>query len=267
MLRSLKDLERYEVSATDGVLGRVVDFLLDDAHWTVRYLVLDTDGFFAGRQVLISPISFREIDWSDRRFHVALTKDKVRNSPGIDLAKPVSRQHELRYNDYYGYPYYWGYSGLWGPGTFPGALAAGRASDRRSTVAVSSVGDTHLRSANEVCGYHVEGTDGGIGHVCDFIVDDTTWRLPYLVIDTSNWWVGQKVLVAPQWTTRVSWADRKVHLDMSRDLIKRSPRWVPGAPVNREYEERLYDFYGRPVYWAGSPRRLTPEPSSSPRHP
>ncbi len=157
MLRSLKDLEGYTVSATDGDIGRVVDFLLDDERWIVRYLVVETGGFFDGRRVLISPISFRKAEWSTRRFHLALTRDKVKNSPSVDVDKPVSRQHELDYFGYYGYPRYWGYSGLWGMGAYPGLLAAGRSERERLPSIPRLSGDVHLRSAKEVRGYHDPG--------------------------------------------------------------------------------------------------------------
>jgi hypothetical protein len=98
-------------------------------------------------------------------------------------------------------------------------------------------------------GYHIEGTDAAIGHVDDFIIDDETWAVRYLVIDTRNWWLDKKVLVAPHWTSRISWAEKKVFVDLSRQAIKNSPEWNPTAPINREYEARLYDYYGRPVYW------------------
>jgi hypothetical protein len=109
--------------------------------------------------------------------------------------------------------------------------------------------DPHLRSAKEVAGYHVHCTDGELGHVADFIIDDETWTLRYLVIDTSNWWFGKKVLVSPRWVQEVSWAKSMVYVDLPRDTIKNSPEWNPATPVNREYEERLYDYYGRPTYW------------------
>ncbi len=249
MLRSLKDLERYDVSATDGGIGSVVDFLLDDEQWIVRYLVVETHGFYDGARALITPISFREADWSTRRFHLALTKEKIRNAPDIDTNKPVSRQHERDYYRYYGYPRYWAYSGAWGIGMYPGVLAAGSWDDVPADHHEETAGDVHLRSANEVRRYDIEGKDGGIGHVADFILDDRTWHVRYLVIDTSNWWFGKKVLVAPQWANRISSDEHKVHVDMSRQAIKSSPEWRPEAPINREYEARLYDYYGRPVYW------------------
>ena len=231
MLRSLKDLEHYKVSATDGDVGGVANFLLDDERWTIRYLVVKTGSFLNERRVLISPISFREIDWAAGRFHIALTIDKVKNSPDVDVDRPVSRRHERDYYGYYGWPYYWG------------AWINPTAADYEAP------GDGHLRSAQAIRGYHIQGSDDSIGHVDDFIVDDETWRIHYLVVDTGNWWLGKKVLVAPQWAKSVSWEERNVHVSLSRQAIKNCPEWDPYAAVNRQYEIRLYDYYGRPAYW------------------
>jgi hypothetical protein len=248
MLRSLKDLERYTVRASDGDVGSVVNFLLDDERWTVRYLVVETTGFFDGRRVLISPISFRGADWSTKRFHLALTMDKVKKSPGVDVDQSVSRQHEMDYHRYYGYSPYWGYPGIWGMGPYPGALALARSNESYDSHP-DKAADCHLHSAMEVRGYNIQGSDLEIGHVEDFIVDDSTWAVRYIVVDTRNWWFGKKVLVPPQWANRISWEDRKVYVDLSRKAIKDCPEWNPDAGINREYEVRLYDYYGRPMYW------------------
>jgi sporulation protein YlmC with PRC-barrel domain len=240
------------MNATDGDIGKVADFLLDDERWTIRYMVAGTGGLLDGRWVLISPISFIKAEWSTGRFHLALTKNKINDSPNIDLDRPVSRQHEREYYRYYGYPYYWGYGGLWGLAAYPGVLAAGKWFETASEHSKAPADSFHLRSAQEVRGYHIQGNDGAIvGHVEDFIVDDETWEVRYLVIDTSNWWFGKKVLVSPQWASRISWEERKVYVDMPRQAVKDSPQWDPTAAVNREYETRLYDYYGRPAYWDG----------------
>jgi len=259
MLRSLNDLERYKVSATDGDIGSVVNFLLDDQRWVVRYLVVETGGLLGGHRVLISPISFRRAEWSTRSFHVALTMEKVKNSPSVDVDKPVSRQHEQDYYRYYGYPYYWGYTGIWGMGAFPGLLGAGRWNEAPVERARAGSGDVHLRSAREVRGYQVQGSDDAIGQVDDFVIDDDTWEVRYLVIDTSPWWFGKKVLIAPHWATHISWSESKVHIDLSKQQIKNSPEWDANAAVNREYETRLYDYYGRPAYWADAARLEEPQ--------
>ena len=190
MLRSLKDLERYAVTATDGNVGTVVNFLFDDERWAIRHLVVDTGDFLDGRRpVLISPISFGRVDWSTQHFHLALTKDKIRRSPDVDVDKPVTRQHESDYYGYYAYPYYWGYPGAWGMGAYPGLMAAGYIGNAALTHASSSPSDdVHLRSARDVRGYHIHGKDETIGHIDDFIVDDESWEIRYLVIGTANWW-------------------------------------------------------------------------------
>ena len=258
MLRSLKDLERYKASATDGDIGRVVSFLLDDERWIVRYLVIEPGSFLDGRQVLISPASFRKAEWPNRHFHLALTMEKVRNSPSIDVDKPVSRQHEGDFSRYYGFPYYWRAPGLWGWGSYPDGLAA--AGSGETTTGHSELsGDVHLRSERDLRRYQIQGTDGAIGHVDDFLVDDETWEVRFLVIDTSHWWFGKRVLIAPHWASRINWDERKVYVDMSRQDIKNSPEWNANAAVNREYETCLYDYYGRPAYWADAARPGAPQ--------
>jgi hypothetical protein len=252
MLRSLQDLEGYKVTASDGDIGVVQNFLLEDEHWMIRYLVARTDGFFDGRNVLISPVAFGQADWATRRLHVALTRDKVKQSPSVDTNLPVSRQQERDYYRHYGSPAYWGYGGLWGVGAFPASLAAQTLNEKAEAKRSDKTDDVHLRSVAEIRGYHIQGRDEAIGHLDDLIIDDETWQVRYLVIDTKNWWFGKKVLVAPHWASSVSWNERKIHVDMTRDAIKNSPEWTPDAAVNRAYETRLYDYYGRPVYWGDS---------------
>jgi uncharacterized protein YrrD len=253
MLRSLKDLIHFTLKASDGDVGEVADFYFDDERWVIRYLVADTEGFWkAPNQVLISPISFRQADWPTRAFHLALTVDKVRDSPGIDRHKPVSRQFEKDYSRYYGLPYYWGSTGIWGASNQPMELASTWWSEVPDE---PHRGDPHLRSSRELNGYHILAMDETIGHVDDLIIDDETWSIRYLVVDTSNWWIGKKVLLAPLWVDQISWADNKVMVGLPREAIKNSPPWEPAEPVKREYETRLYDYYGRPAYWVDDDKK------------
>jgi hypothetical protein len=107
-------------------------------------------------------------------------------------------------------------------------------------------GDRHLQSARDVMGYRIAATDGEIGHVDDFIVDDETWALRYMVVDTRNWLPGRKVLVATEWIREVRWTDASAVVDLTREAVRSSPEFDPAAPINREVEVQLYDYYGRP---------------------
>ncbi|MGC9364361.1 MAG: PRC-barrel domain-containing protein [Fidelibacterota bacterium] len=247
MLRSINEIVGYSLDAEDGNIGKCWDFLFDDKFWTVRYMVADTGKWLPGRKVIISPISLGEPDWSAQAFPVRLTKKQIENTPGLDEAEPVSRQHEIRFFKYYGWPYYWGGAHVWGAVAFPGLLYDRKPVDSDSVDKES--GDEHLRSAREVTGYYIQARDGEVGHVEDFILDDDAWIIRYLVVDTRNWLPGKKVLLAPDWIESIDWSCQKVVVDLTQEEIKASPEYDPKVPVNREYEERLYDFYGRPMYW------------------
>jgi hypothetical protein len=249
MLRRVKDLRGFGIRARDSEIGQVDQFYFDDENWTIRYLVANTGSWLVGRQVLISPIAVGETDWESKQLEVELTKQQVENSPHIDAYKPISRQREAEYYGYYGYPYYWGGPFLWGPAVHPRQVARSRA-DRSQSATPTADGDSHLRSTKEVTGYRIEATDGEIGHVEDFIVDDENWAIRYMLVDTRNWWPGKKVLVSPRWIKRVSWTDSRVYVDLSREAIKSSPEYDESPLINRQYESSLYSHYGRPPYWS-----------------
>jgi hypothetical protein len=107
--------------------------------------------------------------------------------------------------------------------------------------------DVHLRSASAVRGYHVQGSDAGVGHIDDFLVDDVSWALRYLVLDTSNWWFGKKLLIDPKWVHAFSWEERSLSLDLTRAQIQKSPPWQHRLPLDRAYELQLYEAFGRPA--------------------
>ena len=247
MLRSTNALLGFTIGATDGDIGHVEAFYFDDTSFTVRHLVVDTGGWLPARKVLISPRALPAIDWDGKRINATLTKSQVEQSPNIDTDQPVSRQQEINFHRYYGYPDYWDGPYLWGLGPYPVVSAEGepREFERRWEWEPKKPGDLHLRSSAVVIGYHVEATDGEIGHVDDFLVEDSSWAIRYIVVDTRNWWSGKTVLVSPEWVDRIAWSDSKVHVGVTRQQIRESPAYDPLDPVARDYEARLHDHYGR----------------------
>lgn len=236
------------MKATDGEIGRSKDFLFDEDHWTVRYMVADTGKWLPGRKVLISPMSLGEPDWASKALPVALTKKEVEEAPSLEDTAHVSRKFESKWLSYYRYPFYWVGDGIWGAGVNPRELAS-KAEQAAGPAEDEGAEDTVLRSADEVMGYHIEAKDGEIGHVEDFVLDDETWMARYVVVNTRNWLPGKRVIVAPSWIEKVDWASEKAFVDLTRQEVKDSPEYDPSAPINREYEVTLYDYYGRPKYW------------------
>jgi hypothetical protein len=79
-----------------------------------------------------------------------------------------------------------------------------------------------LHKTSKVKGFHLHASDGEIGHVDDFLVD-ATWRVAYLVVDTSKWIGGKSVLISPSAILNVDSAGKEIRVSLTRDQITRSP--------------------------------------------
>jgi uncharacterized protein YrrD len=282
MLRSMHELEGCAIVATDGAVGHVTDCYFDDQRWVLRYLVVETGSWLASRKVLISPFAIGRPDWSGRVLPVSITKQQVRNSPDIDTDQPVSRQHELQYLRHFGYPYYWLGTGLWGSAAYPGAMLTGvgyTGSGAQYLVgqavpaAVESdasqfpEGDAHLRSGTVLLRYHIEASDGGLGQVKGLLFDEDSWAIRYLIVETSSWWHGHQVLLAPEWIRELSWPDATISVSVSRQAVKNAPVYDASAPLNRAQETSLFEHHGRAAYWAEEVKLENPQfqaPRSAP---
>jgi len=249
MLINAKTLRGYKLNGLDGEVGKVKEFYFDDRHWAIRYLVADTGNWLTGRQVLISPYALVAVNKDAEHIDIDLTKKQIEDSPSLDSDKPVSKQFEEAYFGYYGYPMYWGGPAMWG--YYPRVVRERekwRASNKEE-----KKWDPNLRSTNDVSNHHIQATDGEIGHVEDFIIDDETWAIRYLIIDTKNWWPGKKVLISPHWIERVSWSESKVFVNLTREKIKQSPEYSEESLLTRDYETKLHQHYNRRGYWFDEP--------------
>ena len=260
MLRNTIELLGYAIRATDGLIGNLKDFYFDDEKWVVRYLIVDTGTWLSSREVLVSPMAIGKPNWTDEVLPASMTKEQIKNSPNIDTNKPVSRQHEIEYSSYYTYPYYWGGAGLWGGEMGPNMIMPGyegRQTAPNPVLTTSATAqaqarsddDPHLRSCKAVMGYHIHATDGDIGHVQSLLIDEETWAIRYLVVDTSNWWLGHKVLIVPQWVQDISWADAKISVNLSRQSIQDAPAYDSATLFGRKNEDEYFKHYGRANYW------------------
>lgn len=256
MLNSVKTLKEYRLTSLDGEIGSTEDFYFDDQYWAVRYLIVNSGTWLSGRHVLISPYALVSVDPAANHIDIGLTKKQIEDSPALDSEKPVSQQFERDYYDYYGWPLYYNGSYMWG--TYPQIVR-----DRenwKESVPSEKLWDPHLRSIKEVSGYHIHAKDGDIGHIVDFVLDDETWAIRYLVIDTRNWWSGKKVLISPQWIESIIWSESKVYLSLSREIIRQSPEYSEENLLTRDYETELYRHYERRGYWAKEPDQKVVNP-------
>jgi hypothetical protein len=226
MLRSVKQLYGDKLEASDGEIGHVKDLYFDDQNWAVRYVVADTGSWLPGRQVLLAPHAFGGLDQAGKLLQVNLTRKQIEDSPSIELHKPVSRQYEEEYYRYYGWPCYWQGDGLWGMSGFPilelpvkplpsGPVAASGPQPERA--------DAHLRSTQAVDGFHLQASDGIIGHVCDFMMEAENWAIRHLVIKTGHRFSGKEVQIPTRAVDRISYPDSTVFVNLTKESVQQGP--------------------------------------------
>jgi hypothetical protein len=250
----------FSIEASDGKIGKVCDFLFDDTTWKLRWLVVDTGTWLKDRKVLLHPSGIEKADIPAGALLVNLTREQVEKSPSIASDEPVSEQMEYSLYGYYGVDPLWG-GGYYGSNAIAKPLAAPQFDQSDVSAALRGShgpGDRHLRSLVEVTGYHIHATDGEMGHIESFLIDDASWDIRYLVADTRNWWFGRHVLLSPAAVRDIAWDLHRVDLNLTCYKIKGSPPWDAAGLLDRAYEQVLQAYYEWPAKFL--PARHSVEP-------
>ncbi len=217
MLRNINDIYGIQLAATDGTIGHVKDFYFDDQSWTLRYLIVDTGSWLTGQQVLLSPHAFDGFGPDGAALKVNLTREQIENSPTIESHRPVTRQHERDYYQYYSWPAYWETSGMWGIGPMPVLTPP-----VEIKAEVDPLDDIHLRSTRAVTGYDIRASDGTLGTVSGFMVDHMSWAIADLVVETGHWYSGKEILISPASVLGISYGDSEVAVKLTRADLERT---------------------------------------------
>lgn len=200
MLIAAKHIYGTPLEAIDGTVGTLYDILFDDQSWRLRHLVITTDRWFFGEQVLLDLAALDRADWSEPRVWLRLTKQQVRESPTIPSDRSLTQRPTIE-------------------------LAQTLVAEAYSTNIVDAEADAgsepHLCSTKMLTGMHIQCADSHqLGHIEDFLVDDQTWSVRDMVIDTRNWLPGKRVLIEPALVKSINWEDREVQLSLPRDQIE-----------------------------------------------
>jgi hypothetical protein len=250
MLQQGSAFNGFTIEASNGRIGTVTDFLFDDATWKLRWLVVETGDWLKNRQVLVHPTSIEKADIAGRALLVKLTRRQVEDSPGIATDEPVSKQMEEKLYSYYGVDPLW--AGAYYPSNAISAPMSAPLFRSANTAALKASmdgdGDAHLRSLKAVTSYNISATDGKIGHVENFLFDDATWDIRYVVADTRNWWFGHHVLLSPASVIEIIWERHEVRLNLTCYKIKGSPPWEATGLLDRAYEQLLHSYYELPAH-------------------
>ena len=210
---------------------------------------------------MISPYAFGAVNKEEQYIAINLTKKQIEESP------PLDRTCRSRGNSRSLLRVLW-MAGVLERPVHVGTVSLHCARPRKvggNEPRRESVGSLFAQHS-DVSGHAVQASDGEIGHVEDFIIDDETWAIRYLVIDTRNWWPGKKVLISPQWIERVSWSESIVFVNLPREAIKRSPEYTEASLPTRDYETGLHQHYNRQGYWVDEQAGKKHSPGDQPEH-
>jgi uncharacterized protein YrrD len=235
-LRNVGSLIGNSVETKDrDTCGRCSDCLFDEKLWVIRYVVVDTGGIFSHRELIISPFLFPkpEAGAFERCLVTKLTRDQIEHSPPLESDAPISRRYEWELARHYGYPVYWSGSAVWGYSPFPIISAldpstrlVGPEEVQRHEEKMEEIGESHLRSCNEVMGYDVFCSEEHLGTIVDFILETKTWRIRHLIVRTGTWLSRKNVALSPEWVSEISWEDRcLVVTGMGRDKLVGAPEF------------------------------------------
>ncbi|MDO9185675.1 MAG: PRC-barrel domain-containing protein [Bacteroidia bacterium] len=226
MIRNVKKIIGYTLGTIDGKIGEVKDFYFDDKTRTIRYLIVETGSLFFKRKVLISTQALVPSDWNKEILPVNLNIQQVENSPEIDIEKPVSRQQEMELNKHYSWKDY-----------------------RTEDFNVGSINndDQHLRSFEEVINYKVKANNGEVGKINDFLIDDTTWEINFIVVDALLTPPAKFVPVLSKLIKEIQWENATILIDSTVEKIKNSPQYFTDEPIDEAYVESVYNYYGIPL--------------------
>jgi sporulation protein YlmC with PRC-barrel domain len=251
MLYRVSDLQGYTIHATNGDIGTLRTLYFDEEEWGVANFVIDTGKWITGKHVLVSPEVLGQPDMNRKHLSVNLTREEIQDCPEINTPETASGPYTGVVHTRSRRPVFWSSDPfvLDSLAARPGGSPLPAQPPMHPAPVTEEVRGPVLHSSRKIIGYNIQARDGGMGHVEDFLIDTDTWHIRYMVIDTKNWWPGKKVLVSPQWIQAIHWDDAYVTVDLTRDQIKTSPEYDPSKPIPRDYESRLHDHYGRPVYW------------------
>lgn len=237
---AIKKLMGYTVRAIDEDIGEIYDEYFSDYDWVIRYMIVNVNKRHdaSARRVLLSPLVFKQPEEDEKVFPVVLSKEMVMSSPNFDTEKPISRQQEIELHTYYQWPFYWNAGGLM---SYP--LIDLESQMKEHGALPEEQQDPHLRSAREVIHYSIRARDGDIGRLADFLVDEETWKIQYILVDTGNWLPGRKVVLSPQWIQQIDGSDASIQVDLNKETIRNSPEYNPDVPLDEEYQKQLFEYY------------------------
>lgn len=253
-LHLFKTTRGHEITSQGKGCGKLKDLYFEDGNWVVRYLVADTkEGILKSDHRLISTVFVKPgASLEDETIPVDLTPEQIDGAPSWERDKPISRQYELKYFDYYQLQPYWFGTGLWGTGLYPSDIRKTQKAAAENAEVTTS--QPTLRSADEVIGYSINSNVDdrwAFGSIDDLIFDSLNWKVRYFVVDTRKFLPSKSVLIDPEWISSINWIKGEASVNVSKDQIKSAPAYDGAKIPSKSYQVELYRHFRKDFQKSG----------------
>ena len=207
-------LKGYAVVATDGLVGTICDFIFEDKDWKIIWVVVETGTWLSGRKVFVPASNFQQPDQGARQYQLNMTLAQVGYCLHGDVAQLGDETSGAHFTQ--------------------GEL----------TSEANKHKGPHLRALNILKGASVEVIDGDVGHAEEFLIDTSNWLVKYLVIHTSSWWPGEKLLISAHSIKGIDYTRNILQLDATRQFVKDSPPYNAEQTADGIFDESFQTYYG-----------------------
>jgi uncharacterized protein YrrD len=255
VLNSLREFLGYIVVVEGKDYGKCTDFLFDSTSWKIIFLNVESGTWLGKTSSLISSAHFGTPDQKENRFPVKISKSEVEyaHAPSQKHSTSVRSETDIENNRYLKWPYYLGGKNSWArtsasnpPIVEKVKRKAGLEEERRG------IDNQPLLSCKKISGYRISSNDSEFGVLYDFIVDESSWTIRYLVLDMIQWFPSRLVLVLPSEVSSIGHSPNELLIDLSKEEILASPKFSRETPVTRDLEIEVYDHYNQIGYWEDS---------------
>lgn len=242
MLRSAQSMIGYRVRAGKTEIGRLGDLLFDTGSWLERYWVINSSGYLETRDEVFVPIGLT--DWVDhalREITLSTPVGLIEKSPNLRDTAPGSKWPQPRYSEHYHWPFFWTGAGTLGTATV-------RPPSEPIPAEKANASQLSLYSSVEAFRYRLRAREKRAGHVEDFLLDDQTWSIRYVVVTARRWWPTRAAAITTHWINGISWKSRVVSVDLPAAVIRKAPRFDRVRGITPEFEESLIRHYAGSRY-------------------
>lgn len=114
---------------------------------------------------------------------------------------------------------------------------------------VHTVHTNLVQDISTLMGAPVFAMDDEAGRVRDFLFDDQTWQIRFLVLDAGNWLRRRDVIIPVALLDLPNWDAKTIRVKITGEEVRKCPGIDAEKPVYRQQEIAMREYFGDVACW------------------